>query len=256
MQLSIQQMQMARLKESGYQPLAVASNGKNPLHKGWSTRDIPLDEVLSKDTDRYGIRCGDNGLTCIDIDSKNHSQPELMKTKFFDRIGSSMFNKKKIVHQKTLSAGAHIFYRAGTPKGSEVLSRNVSGETLVETRGIGGQAVMYELDKCLGIVDLPVLTPEEESVLLNAARSFNEYKVPIATLLNTTSLSLAETSCLSRGGQWWTRMNRGFACCAMATPRARLRQQSTRTLTGCGSFRRQQVCRLEPCLRQQISRFT
>ena len=105
------------LKVKGYQPLAVAPNGKKPLHKEWTTRDISLDEVLSKDTARYGIRCGDNGLTCIDIDSKNHSQPELMKAKFFDRIGESMFNAKKVIHQETLSAGAHIFYRAGTPRG-------------------------------------------------------------------------------------------------------------------------------------------
>ena len=165
----------------GYQPLAVAPNGKRPLHKGWTTRDISLDEVLSKDTDRYGIRCGDNGLTCIDIDSKNHSQPELMKAKFFDRIGESMFNAKKVIHQETLSAGAHIFYKAGTPKGSVVLSRNGSGETLVETRGVGGQAVIYELDRCSGIVDLPVLTPEEESILLKAARSFHEHKVPVSS---------------------------------------------------------------------------
>ena len=168
------------LKVKGYQPLAVAPNGKKPLHKEWTTRDISLDEVLSKDTARYGIRCGDNGLTCIDIDSKNHSQPELMKAKFFDRIGESMFNAKKVIHQETLSAGAHIFYRAGTPKGSVVLSRNGSGETLVETRGIGGQAVMYELDRCSGIVYLPVLNPEEESILLKAARSFNEHKVPVS----------------------------------------------------------------------------
>ena len=39
---------------------------------------------------------------------------------------------------------------------------------------------MYELDRCSGIVYLPVLNPEEESILLKAARSFNEHKVPVS----------------------------------------------------------------------------
>ena len=94
----------------------MASNGKNPLHKGWSTRDIPLDEVLSKDTDRYGIRCGDNGLTCIDIDSKNHSQPNLMKTKFFDALVADVQHEEDCPPEDTVRWCPH-FLQGGHSKG-------------------------------------------------------------------------------------------------------------------------------------------
>ena len=166
-----------RLKEAGYQPLAVAPNGENPLHKDWSNRDISLDEVLSKDTDRYGIRCGDNGLVCIDVDSKHHDNPELMNKTFIDRITCSVLDLDKVVFQKTPSAGGHLFYRADTPQKNTVYSKNQEGLRLVESRGVGGQAVMYELDKCAQIADLPVLTKREEAVILEAARSFHEYKL-------------------------------------------------------------------------------
>ena len=161
---------------SGYQPLAVAPNGKKPLHKDWSNRDISLDEVLSKDTDRYGIRCGDNGLMCIDVDSKHHDNPELMNKTFIDRITCSVLDLDKVVFQKTPSAGGHLFYRADTPQKNTVYSKNQEGLRLVESRGVGGQAGMYELDKCAQIADLPVLTKREEAVILEAARSFHEYK--------------------------------------------------------------------------------
>lgn len=92
--------------------------------------------------------------------------------------------------QQTPSGGYHVTYRCpgATIGGNAPLARKQVGiddrgkpiiKTMLETRGEGGYALTAPSDGYLmvqgGIADFPVITPEERDILLDAARSFNEY---------------------------------------------------------------------------------
>lgn len=162
------------LIKSGYQPLAIEPNGKGPVHKAWTTRTISIDELTSRNSGRFGLRMGGHGLNCIDVDSKNHPSPELMRKEFFEMLKQSGFDDSKVLIQETPSTGAHLIYRADSPRKSEVLSRTKDKSTLVEVRGSKTQVLMYETEKFERIPELKTLSKGEEQILYSIARSFDE----------------------------------------------------------------------------------
>ena len=162
------------LCNAGLQPLAIRPNSKAPLHKRWQVDVISLDALLSSKSSTFGLRMGDNGLNCIDVDSKNHPSPELMRNEFFELLKQSGFDDSKVLIQETPSTGAHLIYRADSPRKSEVLSRTKDKSTLVEVRGSKTQVLMYETEKFERIPYLKTLSEEEEEILYSIARSFDE----------------------------------------------------------------------------------
>jgi len=165
---------LERLIRSGLQPLAIESNSKKPLHKGWTKESIDLASVLIHNTNRYGLRMGDQSLQCLDIDSKNHDDPEGMLKQVFSMLKKQGFDFSNVIVQETINKGAHIIYRADTLKKSVKISRKKSGETLIETRGQGAYIVMWELEKFNNIDRLTTISPEMEKMLLNTAKAFDE----------------------------------------------------------------------------------
>tara|TARA_B110000211_G_scaffold219257_1_gene264872 strand:- start:126 stop:1625 length:1500 start_codon:yes stop_codon:yes gene_type:complete len=73
-----------------------------------------------------------------------------------------------------MNGGGHLLYRSVAPVGSTDISRNRSGETLFETRGVGAQVVMYEMEKFDNIGDLPILPKEMEKMLFETAKAFDQ----------------------------------------------------------------------------------
>ena len=91
----------------------------------------------------------------------------------------------------TPTGGYHIIYRSSAPvEGNQKLACKSSGDVLIETRGEGGYVIApgspagchpsgtaYELLKG-SFHEIPVLTSNERTTLLEAARSLNEFHPP------------------------------------------------------------------------------
>jgi putative DNA primase/helicase len=97
---------------------------------------------------------------------------------------------KKLLIVRTASKGHHIYYRCKTIEGNQDLALKSNGEKYIETRGEGGYVIAvgspvevhptnepYELVRG-SFDDIPVITPRERDILLDCARSFNEYVSP------------------------------------------------------------------------------
>ena len=106
----------------------------------------------------------------------------------------------KLVRVRTPRPGMHCYYRCEIIAGNDKLARvpetdektgKVKPKTLIETKGEGGYclappspAACHPREKCyvfLGGKDLtmvPVISPEERNILLEAARSLNTWKEP------------------------------------------------------------------------------
>jgi Bifunctional DNA primase/polymerase, N-terminal len=94
----------------------------------------------------------------------------------------------------TPTEGRHVYYRCpligGNQKLAQCLNADGRPETLIETRGEGGYAITppsppacHPLNKPYillhgDLAAIPTFTPEERTILLNAARSFNEHVEP------------------------------------------------------------------------------
>jgi hypothetical protein len=99
---------------------------------------------------------------------------------------------------KTPSNGRHVYYRCDDIAGNQKLAKrfeaNDTVKTLIETRGEGGYVLSplcppacHPLNKRYELLDgdltdIPCITPDERTLLLNAARSFNEYVEPERTI--------------------------------------------------------------------------
>ena len=92
-----------------------------------------------------------------------------------------------VVIQRTPSGGSHVIYRCAEVEGNQKLARKATGETLIETRGEGGQiliepttAAYHPAGKPYEIVQgsllaIPEIATIERAEMLYAARVLNEY---------------------------------------------------------------------------------
>jgi hypothetical protein len=183
---------LERLLRMGLCPIAIIRQSKKPLHK-WKDETIIYANLLKYQTDCYGLRMGDQSLQCLDIDSKNHDDPEGMLKQFFDMLKKQGFDFNNVIVQETVNKGAHIIYRADTLKKSVKISRKGSGETLIETRGQGAYIVMWEPEKFNNIDRLTTISPEMEKMLLNTAKAFDE---SISKSVNVFTQFNETTSCV------------------------------------------------------------
>lgn len=162
----------------GYQPLAVAGETKRPIHSKWQSSSFSEEEVLRSNPSMIALRMGDNGLQAIDVDIKNAEDPQGFLQEFREACRASPIPWNKIIQQTTMSGGVHLVYRTDKPKGNRKLSSTADGKVLVETRGVGGCIVLYNLERFAALEALPVLSGEEEQALLSIAVAFDRSKSP------------------------------------------------------------------------------
>lgn len=178
---------------AGYS-LMIANDNKVPIHAWKSYQDKQISEAeLSKlmanpKAWRFGYVCGFNGVFCVDVDLK--VLPMELRAPMWDefiqfvRDNIDSFDRKVAVH-KTLNFGYHLTYRTDTDMGNEKIAVPVKTglikdgaekqEALVETRGRGGYALVY--DECVNGLDyaeIGFLSPEEHNAILNIARMYDE----------------------------------------------------------------------------------
>lgn len=172
------------------QRLSVIPIAKDKLPIGrWKIAQSEIQQPDNRFNDCYGIGvvCGkvSIGLECIDIDCK-YDLTGTMYQDYVSKIDKSLIDK--LVIQGTANKGYHIIYRCSEISGNKKLAQREATKeekakgdkikVLFETRGEGGYIAVAPTPGYKFIQrhlhEIPVITPEERSVLLTTAIEFNQ----------------------------------------------------------------------------------
>ncbi len=179
-------------RTAGLSIIPVDAKSKRPRLRSWrryATTIPTLETVARWFTDpgaAIGIVCGrvSGSLEVIDFDQRAilyETWRELVESQKGGLV-------RRLIIQRTQNDGRHAAYRCpaqtipGSQKLAQRVGRNGRPETVIETRGEGGYVLAapspgYELI-VKSFIDLPVITPEERDVLIEAARALNTYVRP------------------------------------------------------------------------------
>ena len=129
------------------------------------------------------------GLEIIDIDAIEVYEPWRQRV---EACRPGLIGRLPVT--QTPDNGRHLFYRCGAVDGNLKLAQRLAlqdqPETLIQTRGQGGYALVPPSPPAChpshrpyvllqgNLATIPVITPDERSVLLNTARGFNAYVPP------------------------------------------------------------------------------
>jgi len=145
----------------------------------WKDIDIPIDEFTEEG---IGIKCGkaSGGLECFDFD--NHFG-DAKKTLVNFVEANTLYEKYEFPIQSTKSDGYHLLFRCLKNEGNLKLAqrlKNGAPDAIIETRGEGGYFVVapspgYKIIRG-DISKVPMITESERELLIETARSLNEYE--------------------------------------------------------------------------------
>ena len=172
------------------------------LRSSWKPlqRRLPTENELRKwyDQERgLAFICGEisNGLECLDFDEEGLLRQFIARLNHLSlkspiyRDVLSQVNAMPLV--ETPSSGHHLWYRCPYAiEGNQKLAMREANATMIETRGEGGYAIAppspaschpdgkpYDLLQG-DFSDIPVVTSDQRTLLLNLARSFNLWVAP------------------------------------------------------------------------------
>ena len=115
---------------------------------------------------------GFDGIQCLDIDAKYFEGDEYNEFKeLIEDNAPDLINK--MIIQQTQSGGFHWIFKCSEIAGNEKLAKNSKGEVIFETRGKGGQIVVWPTKgyKILGkITDVVEISPDERNVIWMCAK--------------------------------------------------------------------------------------
>jgi len=163
--------------DHGFSPIPLRPNSKAPALKGWQKH---ADEQITnldvfKDTNGIGLVMGYDNIQCLDIDAKHFEGDEY--NEFVSLIEQNAPDLiQRMIIQSTQSGGYHWIFKCEKIAGNEKLAKNKKGEVTFETRGRGGQIVVWPTKgyKIEGkITDVSEITPEERNVIWSCARMMN-----------------------------------------------------------------------------------
>ena len=163
-----------RYRDAGFSPIPLRRNSKAPALKGWQKHaDTPIDDFdVFKTTNGIGLVMGYDGIQCLDIDAKHFEGDEY--NEFIGLIESNDPSLMgKMIIQQTQSGGFHWIFKCREIAGNEKLAKNKSGEVTFETRGMGGQIVVWPTKgyKIQGkITDVVEISPDERNVIWSCAK--------------------------------------------------------------------------------------
>lgn len=160
--------------DHGFSPIPLRRDSKVPALKGWQKH---ADEQITnfdvfKDTNGIGLVMGFDNIQCLDIDAKHFEGDEY--NDFVSLIEQNAPDLiQRMIIQRTQSGGYHWIFKCEKIAGNEKLAKNKNGEVTFETRGRGGQIVVWPSKgyKIEGkITDVSEITPEERNVIWSCAR--------------------------------------------------------------------------------------
>lgn len=176
-------------KELAYHGLAVVPTHfgeKSPALQSWTQyeKERPSIEEIEKwfkgdYRDGLGIICGkvSGGLEVLDFDKKGQ-EFEPWKASIPEDLYS------RLVVEKTVSGGYHVYYRCEMVSGWEKPAREDRNSVLIESRGEGcfikcAPSVGYVLEQG-SLSNIPKISIDEREILQTAARCRNKYIEPQA----------------------------------------------------------------------------
>lgn len=179
---------------------------KQPLAKGWQTST----EQFKLNTHSVGLVCGklSNGVEAIDFDLKYDLTGDLIH-RYNKQVNEQCKGLlKRVTIQRTKSGGYHYVYRCSKIEGNQKLAQRPANEeerstgekvkVLIETRGEGGQIAVYPSPGYEMIQgkweNIPTITEEERNILIETARSFNEYIEEVRTYTKMEKMKVKGTS--------------------------------------------------------------
>lgn len=152
----------------------IPLKGKSPITKNWTEfveKKIDFEKIKNH-KGNFGIVCGYDDLEVIDID--NHFQDA---DEMFNFI-SDNFELDKFFITKTGGGGFHIYYKCKALEGNQKLASRYNDkghpETLIETRGKGGQVVFYSNIKIGSLTEIPLISTNDRDILIQICKSLNE----------------------------------------------------------------------------------
>lgn len=175
-----------RLIDSGLSVTTVGENKRgNFAWTKFQNEQISKEEFEkqynSPSTRNVAIITGYNNVECIDVDTKVLNTLKEKKefwNEYLSLLDDNIENfKDKFVVYKTISGGFHIIYKCKTIQGNQKLAKLQGMKSaLIETRGIGGYIIAYEI--CLSKNDYTKLVEisEEDRDILFAISKMYDYK--------------------------------------------------------------------------------
>lgn len=186
---------LIKLIKDGYSVTPL--NNKKPILLGWQNTHLlehdierifndnfvvnTFEDGTSKNYsfNSWGLKTGYNNVEVIDIDLKVFSSLQDQKEWFNEFISFCEDNiedfQNKFVIQKTQNKGYHIIYRCSEIQGNTKIAK-LKGHTeaLIETRGKGGQIVLYDnLLNDKSYVDIQEVSIEDRFVLWSICKTYN-----------------------------------------------------------------------------------
>ena len=165
---------------AGFSPIPLVPGEKRPSVRAWQNyAQEPMGwaetEQLFTGTDSIGLVCGFDGMEVLDIDAKHFDGDELNEfIAMLDEAAPGL--RSKVILQHTRSGGQHWIYKCTEIEPNQKLARNFNGEVTFETRGIGGQIVVFPSPgyRVEGkISKIQFITPGERDVLFTCARGMD-----------------------------------------------------------------------------------
>ena len=163
-----------RYRDAGCSPIPLKRNSKAPVLKGWQKHaDAPIEDFnVFKTTNGIGLVMGYDNIQCLDIDAKHFEGDEYNEfVALIEQAAPELMNK--MVIQQTQSGGYHWIFKCSVIAGNEKLASNKAGEVTFETRGKGGQIVVWPTKgyKIIGkITDVVEISPDERNVIWSCAK--------------------------------------------------------------------------------------
>lgn len=163
------------------------------------TEKALADQINNEKAFGVAVICGavSGGLEVIDFDLKYDLTGDLMK-RYNEKIPEALLNRLRII--KTTSGGFHYYYRCEEIEGNKKLaarpatpeelkaSPHLKQLVLIETRGTNGYVVAPPTDgyEIVQNNPIPVISVDDRSILLDAARSFHQVHTEEATRFIST----------------------------------------------------------------------
>lgn len=163
-----------RYIDAGFSPIPLVPNSKRPALKGWQQHaEEPVTNLdVFRDTNGIGLVMGFDGVQCLDIDAKHFEGDEYNDfVSLLEQHDPTLIDK--MVIQQTQSGGWHWIFKCSVIAGNEKLAKNKAGEVTFETRGKGGQIVVWPSKgyKIIGkITNITEISPSERNVIWSCAR--------------------------------------------------------------------------------------
>ena len=174
-----------KLINLGFNIMPVSS-GKTPLFlwKDYQDKKVLNIEQFNVKSSYHALICGFNDLEVVDVDLKVLALKEdrdvffnSLLTMLSDHIDNFL---DRIVIKKTKNFGYHIIYRSKKLSGNIKLAHTLAGDCIIETRGIGGYACIYDDSYNLDYDNITLITDEERDIIIDICKTFNEKQdVPI-----------------------------------------------------------------------------